>query len=194
MMTSFSPPGLPSEFSLRMAFFFELSPIALGAPTAAVRPKAERMDPKRSAKVRREVGKFIEVLLVRFKNYRISLWHEERCVPPAPRFIFLDGHLREPGLRLAVVLCRNPGIRLVAEFSRYLQARPLNHGCELPQARNRHPHGGSGEAETRLHATGVIPNGRSHAANVAFVFLEVAGVSVLAHAIEFGLQLLQISH
>src|ERR1017187_2754010 len=103
MMTSFSPPGLPSEFSLRMAFFFELCAIALVAPTAAVRPKAERMDPKRSANVRRDVGKFMEVLLfvLRFEEYLCGFARNVRNPGPP-----LPVHFpRQPSSRAGPPLC-----------------------------------------------------------------------------------------
>src|SRR5690348_11642125 len=64
MMMSFSLPGLPSAFSLRMAFASsELCAIPRVTPAAAVNPRAERTEPNRTANVRRVDMRFILVLL-----------------------------------------------------------------------------------------------------------------------------------
>jgi hypothetical protein len=65
MMTSFSLPGLPSLFSLRIPFASptELCARAIVGETAAVTPNAESTDANRNANILRVKVKFIDLLL-----------------------------------------------------------------------------------------------------------------------------------
>src|ERR1700688_57710 len=63
MMMSLSPPGLPSEFSLRMEFASCESFAIPRVAAPAIKPRAERAEPNRMAKVLRVEVKFICMLL-----------------------------------------------------------------------------------------------------------------------------------
>src|ERR1700722_2756074 len=63
MMMSLSPPGLPSELSLRMEFASCESFAIPRVAAPAIKPRADRAEPNRMAKVLRVEVKFISMLL-----------------------------------------------------------------------------------------------------------------------------------
>src|ERR1700687_1740939 len=97
-MTSFSLPGFPSAFSLRMAFAScaELCATPREGSTAAVRPRADRTVPNRIANVLRVEVKFIEMLLSKLDFNTEFSGPEDRFRP------YSDSHLSKPGLRFTI--------------------------------------------------------------------------------------------
>ncbi len=82
---------------------------------------------------------------------------------------------------------------LISQLARDLQPSRLNQGRKLAKPAERHSNNRGRDAKTRIHLAGMVPDGRGHASNVEFVFLQIAGIAVLADAVDFGLQFLKTS-
>src|ERR1019366_5891858 len=89
--------------------------------------------------------------------------------------------------------CGSRRCRLLAKLSRDLQTCLLDQRGQPAKTRHWHTQSGSGDAQTRLHASCVTVNWSSDTANVQLVFLQVTRVSVLADAEQLRFEFLKIS-